>query len=132
MAKKKKENRRRFRILSEQIQSVALQDLVTFPVTVGDYPCRVFFKPSQSDPGLQRALGGTLVHLEFEAIEPDLLKAASLAMRLTEDVLAGLAVVTGTPFGGIKFVQLLEITVRRKLNFSSYCHPDISIVNRRS
>src|SRR5687767_9310773 len=92
---------RRYRVLTRQMQSVALRDTVSFPVSVGEYPCSVFFKPSQVEPGLQRALGGTLVQLEFEAVESDMLRAASLGSRLTEDILAGLAVVTGVPFGGV-------------------------------
>jgi hypothetical protein len=109
--------RRRYRILTRQVHSVALEDSASFHVDVGGYPCRVFFKPTQADPGLQRTLGGTLVHLEFEASESDMLRAASLGSRLTEDVLAGLAVVTGIQLGGVTFVQLVDITLAGRTPF---------------
>jgi hypothetical protein len=118
MSKNKKTgDLRRFRILTRQAQSVALQEAKSFSVSVGGYPCKAFFKPSQVDPALQRTLGGTLVQLEFEASESDLLRAASLGSRLTEDVLAGLALVTGLPFGGVTFVQLLDLTDDDKTRF---------------
>ena len=111
MAKKKSETPRRYRILTHQEHSVGLHDPASFAVTVGEFACRVFFRPSQTDPNLQRTQGGTLVQLEFDAAESDLLRAASLGSRLTEDVLAGLALVTGEPFGGVSFVHLVDTTV---------------------
>ena len=117
MPKEKTEYQHRFRILTRQIQSVALEQPVSFPVTVGQHSCRVFFKPSQVDPGLQRQLGGTFVHVEFEATESDMLRAASLGRQLTEDILAGLAVITGLQFGGVTFVQLLDVTIGEKTPF---------------
>ena len=77
----------------------------------------VFFRPSQVEPGLQRQLGGTFVHVEFEATESDMLRAASLGRQLTEDLLAGLAVITGLQFGGVTFVQLLDVTIGEKTPF---------------
>lgn len=112
MAKKKVEEQRRFRILTRQALSVALEQPVSFPVTVGQHSCRVFFKPSEVDPGLQRQLGGAFVHVEFEAAQSDMLRAVSLGAQLTEDILAGLAVITGLQFGGVTFVQLLDVTSR--------------------
>jgi len=132
MSKKKTEGPRRYRVLTRHMHSVALQDPVSFAIKVGEYPCRVFFRPSQTDPSLQRALGGTLFQLEFEAAESDLLRAASLGSRLTEDILAGLALVTGAPFGGVAFVHLVDITLNTTTPFvfllaPSYLHTDRSI-----
>jgi hypothetical protein len=51
------------------------------------------------------------VQLEFEATETDMVRAASLGRRLIEDVLVGLAVVTGVPFGEVTFVHLVDISL---------------------
>src|SRR5579862_3811717 len=110
MSKKKVQGRRKYRVLTRQAHSVGLQNPLSFPITVGQYQCKVFFKPSQVDPGLQRELGGADIQIEFEASETDLVRAASLGISLIEDVLIGLSVVTGVPFGGVALVQLVDIT----------------------
>jgi hypothetical protein len=108
---------RRYRILSKQSLSAALAKPVPFYVKVGEYNCHVFFKPIYEDPSRQRVLGGSVIHLEYEANETDMLRAASLGIRLTEDVLAGLAVITGMPFGGVSFVQLMDVTIASSTPF---------------
>jgi hypothetical protein len=97
-------------VLAEQSYSVLLENPASFQVTVGSHPCTVFFKPAQLDPSRQRTQGGALVHAEYVSDESDMLRAAALGIRLVEDVSAGLAVVTGVPFGGVTFIQLLDVT----------------------
>lgn len=104
------DNPRRYRVLAEQSYSVLLESPAPFQVTIGGYPCTVFIKPAHLDPSRQRAQGGALVHLEFTSDEGDILRAAALGTRLIEDVSAGLAVVTGVPFGGVRFIQFLNLT----------------------
>jgi hypothetical protein len=108
---------RRYRVLSEQGHSVILERQTAFRVRVGEYQCSVFFRPSNADPSRQRILGGTIIHLEFESKERDIVRAASLGVQLTEDVLAGLALITGVHFGGVKFIQLVDATLADQTPF---------------
>jgi hypothetical protein len=101
----------RYRVLSQQSQSVALEKATSFQVKVGPYRCNTFLKPMHDDPSLQRAQGGAVFHLEYETEEQDILRAALLGTRLTEDVLSGLAVVTGVPLGSVNPVQIMDITL---------------------
>ena len=101
----------RYRILTEQTHSVMFEGATSFQLNIGPHACKAFFRPMHTDAETQRTLGGMLVHLEFECEEPDLLRAASLGLRLTEDLFAGLAVVTGIPFGQISLVQLTDVTL---------------------
>ena len=117
MAKNKSEKLRRYRVLTHQQHSVALHGPAPCSVTIVEFACRVVFRPSQTEPSLQRTQGGTLIQMEFEAAEPDPLRAASLGCRLTEDVLAGLALVTGEPFGDVTFVHLVDITNNTTTSF---------------
>ncbi len=110
MSTKKTENLRTYRVLARQEHSVGLQEPLSFPITVGQYDCKVFFKPSQDDPSLQRGLGSADIQIEFEASETDVIRIAALGVSLIEDVLAGLAVVTGVPFGVVALVHLVDIT----------------------
>jgi len=102
---------RRYRILTQQAQSVVLEKSSSFQVEVGQYECNLFLKPMHEDPSRQRVLGGALVHLEYESEERDMLRAASLGIRLTEDLLAGLAIVTGVPLGGVALIQIIDVTI---------------------
>ena len=72
---------RRYRVLAEQAYSVSMERSTTFQVTIADYPCTAFLRPTHSDPSDQRTRGGGLVHLEFTCDEKDLLRAASLGMH---------------------------------------------------
>ena len=117
MSKKKAQGPRKYRVLTRQAHSVGLQDPLSFPITVGQYHCKVFFKPSQDDPGLQREIGGADIQIEFEASETDLVRAAALGVSLIEDVLAGLSVVTGVPFGDVALVHLVDITLKAQTPF---------------
>src|SRR5712675_1362803 len=106
MAKKVAQDLTTYRVLTRQAHSVGLQDPLSFPITVGQYHCKVFFKPSQDDPSLQRELGGADIQIEFESSETDLVRAAALGVSLIEDVLAGLSLVTGVPFDDVALVHL--------------------------
>jgi hypothetical protein len=117
MSKKKAQGPRKYRVLTRQAHSVGLQDPLSFPITVGQYDCKVFFKPSRDDPSLQRELGGAGIQVEFEASETDLVRAAALGVSLIEDVLAGLSVVTGVPFGDVALVHLVDITLKAQTPF---------------
>jgi hypothetical protein len=129
MAKKKGQGPRTYRVLTRQAHSVGLQDPLSFPITVGQYHCKVYFKPSQDDPSLQRELGGADIQIEFEASETDLVRAAALGVSLITDVLAGLSVVTGVPFGDVALVHLVDITLKAQTPFlflltPHYAHSD--------
>lgn len=108
--RKVSDNPRRYRVLAEQPYSVLLESPASFQVGVGSYECTVYFKPAQADPSHQRTQGGALVQIEYVSAENDMLRAAALGIQLIEDVSAGLAVVTGIPFGGVTFIQLLDLT----------------------
>ena len=108
---------RRYRVLAEQAYSVSMERSTTFQVTIAGYPCTAFLRPTHSDPSDQRTRGGGLVHLEFTCDEKDLLRAASLGMHLIENVLAGLGVVGGVPFGIAKFIQVLDLTNKNTTRF---------------
>jgi hypothetical protein len=117
MAKKEAQDLTTYRVLTRQAHSVGLQDPLSFPITVGQYHCKVFFKPSQDDPSLQRELGGADIQIEFESSETDLVRAAALGVSLIEDVLAGLSLVTGVPFDDVALVHLVDITVEASTPF---------------
>jgi hypothetical protein len=117
VSKKEPQDHRTFRVLARQEHSVGLQNPTSFPITVGKYACRIFFKPSQADPSLQRGLGGADIQIEFQADESDLVRAAALGISLIEDVLAGFGVVTGVPFGSVEFVHLVDITITEDTPF---------------
>ena len=108
---------RRYRVLAEQAYSVSMERSTTFQVTIAGYPCTVFLRPTHSDPSDQRTHGGGLVHLEFTYDEKDLLRAASHGMHLVENVLAGLGVVGGVPFGTAKLIQILDLTSKNTTRF---------------
>lgn len=112
MPKKKAQAIRKYRVLTHQTHSVGLQHPLSIPITVGQYHCKVFFKPSYDDPTLQRELGGADIQIEFQASETDLVRAAALGISLIEDVLAGLSVVTGVPFGAVSLVHMVDITLQ--------------------
>ena len=107
----------RYRVLAEQAYSVSMERSTTFQVTIEGYPCTVFLRPTHSDPSDQRTHGGGFVHLEFTYDEKDLLRAASHGMRLVENVLAGLGVVSNVPFGTAKLIQILDLTSKKTTRF---------------
>jgi len=99
---------KRYRVLSEQAHSAVLEQQTPFRVSIGEYQCAVFFKPAHSDPNHQRILGGTVIHLEFEAEERDVVRAAAIGIQLTEDVLAGLALIRRVVAGRFSQRHLLD------------------------
>ena len=108
---------RRYRVLAEQAYSVSMERSTAFHAMIEDHHCKVFLKPAHSDPSDQRTHGGGLVHLEFTCNEKDLLRAAAHGMRLVENVLAGLGVVSGVPFGNAKLIQILDLTSKNTTRF---------------
>ena len=123
---------RRYRVLAEQTYSVSMEGSTPFQVTIGDYTCTAFLRPTHSDPSDQRTHGSGLVHLEFTCDEKDLLRAASLGMHLVENVLAGLGVVGGVPFGIAKLIQVLDLTSKNTTRFlfaviPEYRHWDLPV-----
>jgi len=117
MSKKKPHPPTKYRVLTRQAHSAGLQEPLSFPITVGQYHCKIFFKPSQDEPSLQRKLGGADIQIEFETSEKDLVRAAALGVSLIADVLAGLSVVTGVPFGDVSLVHLVNVTLKARTPF---------------
>ncbi len=124
MSKKKAQSLRTYRVLTRQAHSIGLQDPLSFPITVGQYHCKIFFKPSQDDPSLQRELGGADIQIEFEASETDLVRVAALGVSLIADVVAGLSVVAGEPFGDVSLVHLVDVTREAATQFLFLLTPD--------
>ncbi len=66
MSNKKAGDPRRYRGLMRPVHSIARQDEVAFPVTVGDYPCSELFKPSRVTAQLDVATESNLQATDFE------------------------------------------------------------------
>jgi hypothetical protein len=110
--------------MAHQPVSVTLEEPKVVGLRVSDKDCRFFLVPAHDDPSAQRTVGGSWIHVEFTDDDPDILRATALGLRIVDDLLSGLSLVTGIDFRDSLPVQIVDITTARDARFMVFLNSD--------
>src|SRR6266508_204343 len=110
-----------FRLVTWQSLSLVFETKKPFELSIQQIRCRMAVRPEQPDEPTQRALGGSLVSIDFDLpTSTDLLRAVHQGVDLVEDFLSAVALVEGATLRAVEPLQMAPADTPPKYTFVGF------------
>ena len=109
----------RFQLIARQPLAVAIEQSDAHPRPLYpdcDLPV-IAARTIHTEPAAMVAYGGTLIGIDFETEDDDLVRATGTGLRTIEGYLAALSLVSGVPFGSNSPIQIVRTDVAPPIPF---------------